>query len=93
MYLHNETGEELTEDEAEGLPDCEYIGNRSRWEVRQWLSGGRSILVDTYDTEEDAEERLWDFRIYDFDKDDQRDTAYYMTEAEAQIAWEESFKH
>lgn len=91
IYLHPETKEELTETEAEGLPDTEYIGNRSQWELRTWHRGGRSHLIDTFDNEEDAEDRLWAMRMADFEADDQRDTAYYMTEAEAKQAWREAY--
>lgn len=91
IYLHPETNEELTEAEAEGLPDTEYIGNRSQWQVRTWNRGGQSRLVDTFDNEEDAEDRLWAMRMADFEADDQRDTAFYMTEAQAKQAWEETY--
>lgn len=95
LYTHNESGEEFTEQELQDYniydTDVEYIGNRSQWELRTWHRDGRSHLIDTFDNEEDAEDRLWAMHMADFEADDQRDTAYYMTEAEAKQAWREAY--
>jgi len=59
------------------------------WELREWMPNGKSILLETYDSEEDVDNEWFD-RTYKFDflLDDQRDTMYWYTieEAEAGLA-------
>ena len=55
--------------------------------VKSWGVGGRgpAKTIDTFNTEEEARDN-WYSRIYNFDfmADDQRDTNYYLTRAEAE---------
>src|ERR1043166_3489348 len=58
------------------------------WELCRWEPNGSARVIDTYNTEEEANDE-WYTRIYncDFMPDDQRDTQYWNTpeEAEAEL--------
>lgn len=78
---------------VEEVEDAMYMGDvveGKKWALREWKANGRASIVELFDTEEEADNE-W-FRLheaYDFAKDDQRDTSYYMTEAEATAALHE----
>lgn len=86
----------ITESEYENLfeEDCEdyqYYGEAAiAWEVRQWEPNGRSRIIETYETEEEAKDE-WYTRTYNYDfiPDDQRDTRYWNTREEAAQALQE----
>lgn len=65
----------------------------STWEVRQWEPNGRSRVVDSYSTEEEARDE-WYIRTYNYDfmPDDQRDTRYWANKEEADSALQEMIK-
>ena len=75
----------------EDREDYEYYGEGIvAWELCKWMPNGKAHVIDTYDTEEEANDE-WYTRTYncDFMPDDQRDTAYYSTEEEAKVELKE----
>ena len=60
------------------------------WELRRWQPNGHSALIDSYTSEEVANDE-WYTRTYNFDfiEDDQRDTRYWIDREEADAALEE----
>jgi hypothetical protein len=60
------------------------IGNTVKYQVRYWM-GSQSKVVEEFDTEEDAEDLIFE-RTYDFDfmPDDQRNTNYFLLKEEAE---------
>lgn len=60
------------------------------YELREWMPNGKSRLLGTYDTEEAANDE-WYTRTYNYDfmPDDQRDTMYWNTREEAEVALQE----
>jgi hypothetical protein len=57
------------------------------WALKQWGFSGKSPakIIATFDTEEEANDE-WYTRVYNFDfqNDDQRDTSFFLTRAEAE---------
>jgi hypothetical protein len=91
--LINEYEYNLLEDEDKD--NYSFFGEAPiKWELRKWIGhGSKSILSMDYDNEEDAQQALFEANIYDFEKDDQRDTSYYLTEGEAKQAYIEIINH
>lgn len=80
----------------ESLPDCNSPGGVTAetfireneegetFEVRQWKFGN-SALIESFETEEEAEDYLFHLiERYDFEKDDQRNTEYFLSKEEAE---------
>lgn len=86
MYklFYDEVDVELFDDEGD------YIGTTSEWILKEWLGGQKAIEVGRFGTLEEAENEWFD-RTYKFDflPDDQRDTQYWDSEAEARKEFEE----
>lgn len=61
-----------------------------KFSLRKWKANGHARIIDTYDTETEAQNELYT-RTYncDFLPDDQRDTMYYMTREEAEAELKE----
>lgn len=57
------------------------------WDLREWQPNGHSRAIETFDTEEEANDEHFD-RIYKYDflPDDQRDIQYFITMQEAEEA-------
>jgi len=52
--------------------------------VNDWGHSGSNLkTLDFFFTEEEAEERLWEFRLIEFENDDQRDTRFFHSKDEA----------
>lgn len=96
-YRRLGTESSITEDEYNNLSEEEQENYESigvfNYAVKEWrqpyINGAKTI--ELFDTEEEADNEC--FRLheaYDFAKDDQRDTQYWMTDAEAMSELEES---
>jgi hypothetical protein len=57
----------------------------STYELRLWDPGGRRRLLETFDTEEEADEE-WFRRTYEYDFSEANDNTFYSTEDEAKEA-------
>lgn len=80
------------EEHEEVIEEDGNYGTIVRYRLCQWLAGRKYHVVDTYDTEEEAEDELYD-RVYkvDYLNDDQRSTEYFTTEAEAKKYYEDNY--
>jgi hypothetical protein len=59
-------------------------GNVISYDIWSWgIRGNNPCFVESFETEEEAQEYLFKASIYDFDKDDQRDTRFFDTLEEA----------
>jgi hypothetical protein len=89
MYDHvRESAEETTS--PRGVMPKLFVeevdnGEAIVYELRQWQPNGRARTVDTFDTEEQAQDE-WYTRTYNYDfmTDDQRDTMYWLSFEEAE---------
>jgi hypothetical protein len=65
-----------------------------KYDLRIWESNGCARVIDTYDTEEEAQDE-WYTRTYnhDFLPDDQRDTMYWNTREEAEAELNERMQN
>lgn len=96
LYKCGDTGRTITEltydeldEEAQGNFSIEGQGIIA-WELRKWEANGRVRIIDTYETEQEANDE-WYTRTYNYDflPDDQRDTQYWNTREEAEAELEE----
>lgn len=74
-------------DEDEFDSKCEQCNNglKTVYELKYWEAGGRSMLIDTYETEDEVANEIFNRTYdYDFEKDDQRDTMYFNSQQEAE---------
>lgn len=71
--------------EVEDVIDEESNEHVNKFELRKWRRDGRSDLIESFDTEADAQDEWFD-RTYRFDflPDDQRDTMYFETWEQAE---------
>jgi hypothetical protein len=96
IYKHPETSAIIDELEyvdldAEDQAQYEYEGETTiRWELRKWQANGRSVVVESYKTEEEANDEWYTYTYnYDYLPDDQRDTQYWNNREEAEAVVEE----
>lgn len=69
-------------------------GESIAYELRKWEAGGRARTIDTYLTEEEANDELYTRTYnYDFMTDDHRDTMYWNTREEADAELKERIKN
>jgi hypothetical protein len=67
-------------------------GNVMTYDVWSWgIRGNNPCFVESFETEEEANEYLFECACIDFEKDDQRDTRYFDTIEEAEKEEIESF--
>jgi hypothetical protein len=91
IYRKIDTGIAIDEKSYNFLSDeeqseYEYYGEDTiAWELCEWVAGQKRVVLATYDNKEDADNE-WFNHTYNFDflPDDQRDTAYWHTEDEAE---------
>ncbi|MEO7016540.1 MAG: hypothetical protein ABI067_08345 [Leifsonia sp.] len=89
LYQNIDDNEVIIEKEYNELNEKEkdnykYLGNTVKYQVRYWM-GSQSKVVEEFDSEEDAEDLIFE-RTYDFDfmPDDQRNTNYFLLKEEAE---------
>lgn len=91
-YQHIDSKEIIDQykyDELSDSDQCDYnyYGETTiRWELREWLANGKSRLLDSFESQEAADDE-WFNRTYKFDflPDDQRDTNYWYSREDAKM--------